>query len=249
MGRPFYNVNRCLGFAHSLTLDAMNRHHPSPPERLAIATSPRGEGHGSSSVDLPQRFKFSLAQYHRLGETGIIDPDIRMELIRGDLVLMATKGIPHEVCLTRLVRVLLQAVGKQAVLRVQSPVIIPPDSEPEPDFTVARLRDDEYMDEHPQSDDAHVLIEVSASSLYVDRTIKQALYAEAGVEHYWIFDVNARLLEVYSAPQLLRPNETEANERFGYGHKQILTDADSIAIPGLEDAQINLMECFPPLRK
>lgn len=205
-------------------------------------------GREAPPSDLPQRYKFTLEQYHQLGETGIINPDIRLELIRGDLVLMASKGIPHEVCLTRLIRVLVQAVGQQAVVRVQSPVIIPPDSEPEPDFTIARLRDDEYMDEHPQGRDAHLLIEVSASSLYIDRTIKQALYAEAGVEHYWIFDVNARLLEVYSAPQLLRPNEKEADERFGYGSRQIFTDADSISIPGLEKAQVTLMECFPPAR-
>ncbi len=128
------------------------------------------------------------------------------------------------------------------------PVIIPPDSEPEPDFTIARLRDDEYLDEHPHGRDAHLLIEVSASSLYIDRTIKQALYAEAGVEHYWIFDVSARLLEVYSAPQLLRPDEKNTDERFGYGNKQIFTDADSIAIPGFGNAQVNLLECFPPLR-
>lgn len=218
-----------------------------PTNNLSHAWLPT-VGHESQPSDLPQRYKFTLEQYHQLGETGIINPDIRMELIRGELILMAAKGTPHEVCLMRLNRVLVQAVGQQALVRVQSPVIIPPDSEPEPDFTIARLRDDEYLDEHPQGRDAHLLIEVSASSLYIDRTIKQALYAEAGVEHYWIFDVNARLLEAYSAPQLLHPDEKNTDDRFGYGNKQIFTDADSIAIPGLENAQITLKDCFPPVR-
>jgi Uma2 family endonuclease len=220
---------------------------PQPSNTLQQAWLP-ATGREPQAGELPQRYKFTLEQYHQLGETGIINPDIRMELIRGELVLMAPKGTPHEVCLTRLIRVLLRAVGQQAVVRVQSPVIIPPDSEPEPDFTIARLRDDEYLDEHPQGRDAHLLIEVSASSLYIDRTIKQALYAEASVEHYWIFDISARLLEAYSSPQLLCPNAKDTDQRFGYGNTQIFTDADSISIPGLENAQVNLMECFPPVR-
>ncbi len=195
--------------------------------------------------ELPQRYKFTLDDYHRMGEASIIDPSIRMELIRGDLILMAPKGMPHEVCLTRLIRVLTLATGQQALVRVQSPIIVPPDSEPEPDFTIARLRDDEYLGEHPQGKDAHLLIEVSASSLYVDRTIKLALYAEAGVQHYWIFDVEHRLLEVYSEPQLLHP--AEPKEKYGYGKKQMLTDADSISIPELSGAMVRLVDCFPPL--
>lgn len=194
--------------------------------------------------ELPQRYKFTLDDYHRLGEAGIIDPAIRMELIRGDLILMASKGTPHEVCMTRLIRVLSLTVGQQALVRVRSPIIIPPNSEPEPDFTIARLCVDEYLSEHPRGKDAHLLIEISASSLYIDRTIKLALYAEAGVEHYWIFDLNSRLLEVYSEPQMLHPAEPQ--EKYGYGKKQLISDTQSIAIPGLKNAQVALIECFPP---
>ncbi len=191
-----------------------------------------------------QRYKFTLEQYHRLGETDIIDLSLRMELIRGDLVLMAPKGLPHEVCLTRLIRILVQSVGSQAVVRVQSPIIIPPDSEPEPDFTIARLRDDEYMNEHPMAADVHLLIEVSASSLYIDRTIKLALYAEAGVPHYWIFDVNARLLQTYSDPQLLRSGQSD--EAYGYTQHQTLSDSQSVTIPDLKDVELPLIDCFQP---
>ena len=231
----------CVSFSERTT---MNKLSATNSPALDAPTDQQNPTVVTQVAEGLQRYKFSLEQYHRLGETDIIDPDIRMELIRGELMLMASKGIPHEVCLTRLNRVLVQKVGSQAVVRVQSPVIIPPDSEPEPDFTIARLRDDDYMNEHPMAADVHLLIEVSASSLYVDRTIKLALYAEAGVPHYWIFDVNARQLQTYSDPQLLRPSQPD--EAYAYTQHLTLTDSQQIAIPDLKHVELELIECFQP---
>ncbi len=98
----------------------MSKISPSQPTNNLSHAWLSTVGHESQPSDLPQRYKFTLEQYHQLGETGIINPDIRMELIRGELILMAAKGTPHEVCLTRLIRVLLQAVGQQAFVRVQN---------------------------------------------------------------------------------------------------------------------------------
>jgi len=101
--------------------------------------------------------QFSLAEYHRLTEIGFISEDDRIELICGQIIQMAAKGTAHEVCITRLNRELLKilgdgfadAKGVRATLRVQSPIVLHPASEPEPDFTIVQNRFGDYLSAHP----------------------------------------------------------------------------------------------------
>lgn len=93
--------------------------------------------------------RFTLAEYHRLAEMGFLSENDRVELIHGQIVEMAAKGTAHEVCITRLLRELPKLVGDRATLRSQSPIVLPPDSEPEPDFTIVQNRADDYLSAHP----------------------------------------------------------------------------------------------------
>lgn len=54
-----------------------------------------------------------------------------------------------------------------------------------------------YDTEHPST--ALLVIEVSDSTLRKDRR-KAALYASAGIGEYWLVNLGARTVEVYSSP-------------------------------------------------
>jgi Uma2 family endonuclease len=108
---------------------------------------------------------FSVDDYHRLIDLGFFEPGERIELIQGELLPMVAKGMAHAVCLTRLLRELPKILGDQATLRCQSPIPLPPRSEPEPDFTIVCNRQDDYLESHPRAEEVWLLIEIADSSL------------------------------------------------------------------------------------
>lgn len=182
--------------------------------------------------------RFTLDEYHRLIELGFLTERDRVELIRGELVQMVAKGTPHSSCNTALLYELLPALIGRALVRNQEPVILPLDSEPEPDFAIVRLRPDNYLSSHPLPDDIHLIIEVSDSTLNYDQTTKLAVYAENNIQHYWIVNLVANQLERYSQPYR---NETGED---GYRIRQISLRNETVAIPGFEDVALNLATVF-----
>ncbi len=82
------------------------------------------------------RRKFTLQEYHKLGEIGFFQENEQVELIRGEIILMPLKKTPHSACNTRLGKQLYQLIGNQATIRIQEPVILPNDSEPQPDAAI-----------------------------------------------------------------------------------------------------------------
>lgn len=186
----------------------------------------------------PQPVKFTVQDYHRLAELGFFGEDDPIELIRGELIQMAAKGMAHETCITRLLRVLPLLVGDRATLRCQSPITVSFDGEPEPDFSIVQNRDDDYESAHPTSEETLWVIEVADSSLDYDRTVKLSLYAEAGIPHYWLFSVTERTLEAYSEPAEV------ASGQFRYRNCRILTPEEAIALP-VGDRPLSLAQIFP----
>ena len=191
-------------------------------------------------MNAPPKLRFTIEQYHQISEAGILDPLIRTELLRGEIVTMSAKGTPHEVCLTRLIKLLIMSVGNQAIVRVQSPILLPPDSEPEPDFSIVRLRADEYATSHPVPEDILLLIEVSDSSIGVDRGWKLGLYAEFGIKHYWIFNVQEGQLECFASPVPLDTPEGGGD----YQDRKIFTKMDSVDVPDLAGLRLDLSQVF-----
>ncbi|MDX2244448.1 MAG: Uma2 family endonuclease [Leptolyngbyaceae cyanobacterium bins.302] len=182
--------------------------------------------------------KFTLDEYHRLIELGFLTESDRVELIRGELVKMAAKGTPHSVCNTALLYELLPALMGRAIVRNQEPIILPLDSEPEPDFAIVRLRPDLYQNSHPLPEDILLLIEVSDSTLNYDQTTKLAVYAENNIQHYWIVNLVANRLERYSQ------SYRNQNGDCGYRVREISLWNESVAIPGFEDITLDLAKVF-----
>jgi hypothetical protein len=83
--------------------------------------------------------RFTIAEYHRLTQLGFFGEDDRIELIEGQLIHRAAKGTAHYVCQTRLERELFKLMAERATLRGQQPIILPDDSEPEPDRRACKI--------------------------------------------------------------------------------------------------------------
>ena len=142
-------------------------------------------------------------------EAGILNEDDRVELIRGEIVQMAPISRDHASCVARLTHLLLGRLHGRIVLWPQNPLVILPDSEPEPDIILLTWRDDFYRHALPGPADVALLIEVTASSLSYDRRLKGPLYAQAGVRDYWIVDVEGDAVEVYRDPSAAGFQRTE----------------------------------------
>ncbi len=185
------------------------------------------------------RKRFTIEDYHRLGELGFFEETERVELIRGEIITMPTKKTPHSVCNTRLVSQLITMLGEKAIIRGQEPIMIPPDSEPQPDVVIAINKPDEYLSSHPYPQDILLLIEISDSTLKYDRETKLSLYSEAEIKNYWIINLVNNYLEDYQKPfQDLQGN-------FSYANKEIFLPDSQIKIPGFPDICLDLRKVFP----
>jgi len=145
--------------------------------------------------------RFTIAEYHRMGETGILCEDDRVELIEGEIVEMAAIGPLHAGTVDRTARVLSSRLGDRVIVRVQNPLHLPAqESEVQPDVALLRLRPDFYTRSHPEARDVYLAVEVMETSADTDRRVKLPLYAKAGVPEVWLLDLNANRVEVYRRP-------------------------------------------------
>ena len=145
-----------------------------------------------------KRRRFTVHDYHRMGEARILHEDDRLELIEGEIVEMAAIGTRHFSCVNRLNRLLVISVGDEAVISVQNPVRLNEHTELQPDLAVIRPRD--YRESLPEPDDVLLLIEVSDTTLAYDRGVKLPLYAKAGITEVWIVDLAGETIGRYTGP-------------------------------------------------
>jgi len=174
------------------------------------------------------RRALTVAEYHRMGEVGILHEDDRVELIEGELVAMTPIGSNHSGTINTLNRALVMAVGSRGVVAVQNPVQLDDLSEPQPDFSILRPRPDDYRRATPRPDEVVLIIEVADSSLAYDRAIKRALYARHGIPESWIVNLQANNVEVCLKPAGEAYTDISTIERDGTLEPQLLPGA---AIP------------------
>jgi Uma2 family endonuclease len=148
---------------------------------------------------LEQR-RFTVEEYHRIGEAGVLAPGERVELIRGVIREMSPKRRKHVVAATKLLAVFFKALEGRASVYPEAPLELADlDSEPEPDVVVCSNPDVESWG----TPDAKPLlvVELADSSLRYDMTEKAALYADARIPEYWVVNLVDRMLEVHQKPQ------------------------------------------------
>jgi Uma2 family endonuclease len=153
-----------------------------------------------STGDTPTERRFTVEEYHRMGEAGILHEDDRVELLDGRLYAMPPIGSSHASRVDRLTRLLVLHVGDEATVRVQNPIRIGPDSEPEPDLALVDPNDETYRERHPQPEEVLLLVEVADATEDFDRSTKLSLYARAGISEYWVVSLPDERVYVHREP-------------------------------------------------
>jgi len=149
------------------------------------------------AVSAPRRRRFTVDEYYAMAKAGILKPDERVELLDGEIVAMNAIGSPHAWCVTRLSEIFVPLLGLIRI-RLQNPLRLDTYAEPEPDVVI--VRPDAPQDRHPGPAETLLVVEVSDSSIRVDRGRKRRMYGRARIAEYWIVDLNADRIEVYRAP-------------------------------------------------
>jgi Uma2 family endonuclease len=136
-----------------------------------------------------RRRRFTVEEYRRMGETGILADDPRIELIAGSIVVREPTGSRHAGMVDRIGHLFFARLAGRAVVRIQNPVSFPGEmSELQPDLMLLRPRADFYVGGHPGAAAVLLLIEVTDSTLRLDRRVKIPLYARAGIAEAWLLD-------------------------------------------------------------
>jgi Uma2 family endonuclease len=143
--------------------------------------------------------RFSVDEYHRLIELGILTEDDNLELLEGYLVHKMSRNPPHDAAIQKGTKKWLRLLPPGWDLRVQSAITLT-ESEPEPDFAIVRGDETAYVNRHPTPADIGLVVEVSDSTLPGDRDDKGRIYARGGIACYWIVNLIDRQVEVYTAP-------------------------------------------------
>jgi Uma2 family endonuclease len=179
------------------------------------------------------RHRLTRRDYYRLAEAGILGEDDRVELLEGQLVDMSPIGPRHALVIDMLNRLLLTALGEQAWLRVQNPIVLDDASEPQPDIALVRLPWNGYPDAHPRPPDILLLVEVADSSLDFDRGAKLELYARAGIREFWVVDLTTNHVMVHRSP-----NEGR------YASMAVVDMSGTVQVQALPDVTISVAQIF-----
>lgn len=186
----------------------------------------------------PKVHQWTRHEYHRMVDMGLFE-DRRVELIEGQVIDMAAMRSPHAVSVD-LVDVALKAIfGSDYYIRQQKPFVVNDISEPEPDVAVIKGRIRDFANAHPA--EAVLLVEVADSSVTYDRTVKQSLYASAGIADYWIVNLADRQLEVYRQPVA----EPDAKYGFRYGVSTIYQPGQVVTPLAIPEGEVAINDVLP----
>lgn len=176
--------------------------------------------------------RWTRVEYERLVDTGVFRPGERLELVGGQLLVREPQGSPHATAIGLVEDALRLALGTGWLVRVQMPVALADDSEPEPDVAVVPGTRRNYRDSHPSR--AALIVEVAEQSLAFDRRDKGSLYARAGVEDYWIVNLTRGVLEVRRQP-VRRPSA-----RYGWHYRQVQMLGPSASVSPLAAPTVHI---------
>lgn len=184
-------------------------------------------------------WRLSVAQYHQMIGAGILTDDDPVELLEGWLVAKMPKNPPHSLA-TQLTREALARILPAGWFVDAQEPITTADSEPEPDVAVIRGERRDYAERHPGPGEVALVVEVADATLRRDRTLKQGIYARAGIPLYWILNLTEQTLEAHHEP-------SESKDGFSYHQRAVYraSDAVPVILEGREIARIALRELLP----
>ena len=180
--------------------------------------------------------KFTVEEYYRMAEVGILQPDERVELINGEIIVMAPIGPEHvwSVNLWNLIFAQVVVEGR-VIVQIQSPVRLADNSQPEPDVALLNPQALSHPPVLAAPENILLVIEVSDTSLSYDRGIKVKLYAEAAIPETWIMNLVDDCIESFTGPGAE-----------GYATHTIYRRGDRISPSMLPDVEFAVDDLLPP---
>ena len=186
--------------------------------------------------------RWTRLEYERLIDAGLFHPGERLELLAGQLVVREPQGSLHATTIGLVEDALRVCFGSGWVVRVQMPIALDDESEPEPDVTVVPGARRDYELAHPAR--PALLVEVAESSLDEDRGDKAGLYARARVPEYWIVNLVNHSLEVRREPAPM------ATAPFGWRYRvvTVLGPGASVSPLACPTVRIQVADLLPRAR-
>jgi Uma2 family endonuclease len=177
--------------------------------------------------------RFSVADYYRMAETGVLKPDARVELLDGKIIDKSPIGPFHGGLVNRLGRLFNKQAAGRWLVSTQNPVHLDDHSEPQPDLMLLKPASDDYTSRHPVPEDVMLLIEVSDTTLVFDRDQKLPLYGRAGIVEVWIVNLLEKTIEVFREPHFS-----------GYGFHHVFRPGQKASPASFPDVAIDVAELF-----
>ena len=178
-----------------------------------------------------RKHRFSVKEYYRMAEIGLLPPDARVELLNGEIIDKSPTGSFHGGVVSRLTRLFNKLSKNRWLVSPQNPLRLDDHSEPEPDLMLLKPAPDDYTNSHPQPDDVLLLIEVSDTTLEFDQTVKLPAYGRASIAEVWIVNLNELAVDVYREPHFT-----------GYGRKTVLRAGEQAVPLEFPDVAVDVAE-------
>ena len=183
--------------------------------------------------------RWRRVEYERLIEIGFFQPGDPVELVGGQLIVAEPQGSGHFAAIRAVEEALRAAFGPGWEVRGQGPLALDEESLPEPDVAVVPGSFRDYAAGHPSR--PVLVVEVSESSLALDRHHKGSLYARAALAEYWIVNLVDRVVEVYREPG------ADAAASFGWRYRsvEVFGPEASVSVLALPGAHVRVADLLP----
>lgn len=144
-------------------------------------------------------FRHTPKSFVRALEAGIFE-DQKVELLGGIPHVMTTNP-PHNYAVYRLAKLLSRAFPEDRWTVLEEKYIRLGSWMPQPDVAVIRWPGTTYFPRLARPADIRLIAEVSDTTYAVDSGRKYLKYASVGIPEYWIVDLNARAIRVFTEPE------------------------------------------------
>jgi len=153
----------------------------------------------------PKRKKFTVREVEKLYEFGFLKPDVKVELINGEIYKMSPIGLKHALVVNVLGDLFNKIIRdkkreKELIIQIQNPLFISRYTLLEPDVAILS-RNFIRQNRYPKPEDVELLVEVSDTTLKFDKNVKLTIYAKAKIKKVWIVNLIDACVEVYEKPE------------------------------------------------
>ena len=170
-----------------------------------------------------------------MAEVGILEPDERVELIEGEIIVMPPIGPEHAWNVDFASDFITRRLDERLIVRSQNPVRLSDNSEPEPDIAIMLRRPEGYGTAHPTPADVLLIIEVADSSLTYDRNTKAHIYGRSGVPETWVRNLPEDCIERFTEPGA-----------DGYAQHTVHRRGETLTPIALPDLDLAVSDLLPP---